>query len=160
MVFATARPITVPAPVGPPASTESPSGPRQLCPRCASALVTTYYEPECLPCGYAAYGSTPVGVSGRSKSLFATATKSVLRYVGDSPLLGDTLTYVQLKRVKNRVVYGVRCPFCSGSMEQSALSGKRKALPLPRIIEKIRFLFSIICCRDIMFASPMKLITN
>jgi hypothetical protein len=41
-------------------------------------------------------------------------------------MLADTLTYVQLKRVKNRVVYGVRCPFCSGSMEQSALSGKRK----------------------------------
>jgi len=126
MVFATARPITVPAPGGPPAATESPSGPRQLCPRCAAALVTTYYEPECLPCGYADYRSTPVGVNGRSRSLIATATKSVLRYVGDSPMLADTLTYVQLRRVKNRVVYGVRCPFCSGSMEQSALSGKRK----------------------------------
>jgi hypothetical protein len=126
MVFAIARPITVPAPVGPPASTEAPSGPRQPCPRCAGALATTYYEPECLQCGYADYESTPVGANGGNKSLIATATKFVLRYVGDSPMLADTLTYVQLKRLRNRVVYGVRCPFCSGSMEQSALSGKRK----------------------------------
>lgn len=125
MVFAIARPVTISDQVAPPASAGRTS-PRQLCPRCSATLTTTYYEPECLQCGYADYDSPAVGTSGRNKSLIATATKFVLRYVGDSKRLAETLTYVQLQRVKNRVVYGVRCPFCSGSMEQSALSGKRK----------------------------------
>ena len=126
MVSITASPITVPAPVIPRAPTGAPRGVAKLCPRCAASLFSGYDEPECLQCGYADYSSTPSGANKRNKSLIATATKFVLRYVGDSPMLAETLTYVQLRRLRNRVVYGVKCPFCSGSMEQSALSGKRK----------------------------------
>ena len=53
-------------------------------------------------------------------------TRYILRYVGEFPSLVETLTYVQLRRLRNRAVYVPTCPFCGGGMEQSSLSGKRR----------------------------------
>jgi lysyl-tRNA synthetase class I len=39
--------------------------------------------------------------------------------------LANTLIYVRLIRVRNRVVYAVNCPFCEKAMDQSSLSGTR-----------------------------------
>ncbi len=56
----------------------------------------------------------------------SAGTRSVLRYVGEFPTLSETLTQVKLVRLRNRVVYGVTCPFCGQAMTQSSLSGKRR----------------------------------
>jgi len=96
-----------------------------VCQRCESKMIITYEELECLLCGYVDYTYTPP-VKIRSKSIVSTGTRYVLRYVGDSKKLSETLTYVQLRRLRNRVVFGVRCPFCETEMEQSSLSGKRR----------------------------------
>ena len=66
------------------------------------------------------------GMSLRPKSILSTGTRYVLRYVGDSKSLSETLTYVKLERLRNRVVFGVKCPFCEKRMDQSSLSGKRR----------------------------------
>ena len=60
--------------------------------------------------------------------MISSGTRYVLRYVGDFPSLSETLTHVQLRRLRNRVVYSVTCPFCQGEMEQSSLSGKRREM--------------------------------
>ena len=54
----------------------------------------------------------------------------MFRYMGDAPKLAETLAYVQLRRLRNRIVFGVTCPFCATDveMEQSSLSGKRKEI--------------------------------
>ncbi len=85
-----------------------------------------YDEPECLQCGYVDYHYTPPASANGHKSLIGAGTRFILRYVGEFPSLVETLTYVQLRRLRNRVVYGVTCPFCGGDMEQSSLSGKRR----------------------------------
>lgn len=131
MVFAVAKPIVIPGPTGP-HSTGGESkdgesaGTRTVCPRCHARLMATYDEFECLQCGYVDYASPPRYSSNGVKSLISTATRFVVRYVGDFPALADTLTYVQLRRFRNRVIYRVRCPFCHGPMTQSSLSGKRR----------------------------------
>ena len=102
------------------------NGYRKICPRCDAKLRINYTEPECLQCGYVDYAYTPTHHNGAKKSIISTATRDVLRYVGDFPTLANTLTYVKLRRVRNRVVYGVICPFCSRPMAQSSLSGKRR----------------------------------
>ena len=97
-----------------------------ICPRCDTQLRINYDEPECLQCGYVDYAYTPPAVRRKPKSIISAGTRYVLRYVGDFPSLSERLTYVQLKRVRNRVVFGVTCPFCQRQMEQSSLSGKRR----------------------------------
>ena len=100
---------------------------RVVCPRCGSMLRINYDEPQCLPCGYVDYAYTaPAGSA--AKSVISTATRHILRYVGDFPALSETLTHVRLRRLRNRVVYDVRCPFCDTLMEQSSLSGKRREI--------------------------------
>ena len=114
------------APQKSPSSTTN--GHRKMCPRCNTVLRINYTEPECLQCGYADYTYTPTSHIETSKSIIGTATRDVLRYVGDFPKLSNTLTHVKLIRVRNRVVYGVKCPFCNKSMDQSSLSGKRRQI--------------------------------
>ena len=97
----------------------------KTCKRCGSRVVMGYYEPECLTCGYADYSHTSSLSSGRQKNVVNSATRFVLRYVGDFPVLSQTLAYVKLVRVRNRAAYAVTCPFCSKDMERSSLSGKR-----------------------------------
>ena len=101
---------------------------RTLCPRCDDTLVTGFHEPECLQCGYVHYGYVKPVKRGRPTNLVSAGTKYVLRYVGDSGPLAETLAYVQAVRLRNRAVYEVTCPFCEATMEQSSLSGKRRDL--------------------------------
>lgn len=100
-----------------------------LCPRCEASLVSNYYEPQCLQCGYVDYSYTPPTQIGR-RNLMSAATRYVFRYVGDAPKLTETLAHVQLRRLRNRVVFGVTCPLCDEDveMEQTSLSGKRKEI--------------------------------
>ena len=100
-----------------------------LCPRCEASLVSNYYEPQCLQCGYVDYSYTPPTQIGR-RNLMSAATRYVFRYVGDAPKLSETLAHVQLRRLRNRVVFGVTCPLCDHNveMEQTSLSGKRKEI--------------------------------
>ncbi len=105
----------------PPATTK----PLSLCPRCDSDLVISYHEPECLLCGFVDYAYTPVKRIG-TKSVVSDGARFILRYVGDFSSLSETLANVRLRRLRNRVIYGVECPFCGGQMDQSSLSGKRR----------------------------------
>ena len=100
-----------------------------LCPRCEASLVSNYYEPQCLQCGYVDYSYTPPTQIGR-RNLMSAATRYVFRYIGDAPKLAETLAHVQLRRLRNRVVFGVTCPLCDEDveMEQTSLSGKRKEI--------------------------------
>ena len=100
-----------------------------LCPRCEASLVSDYYEPQCLQCGYVDYSYTLPTQIGR-RNLMSAATRYVFRYVGDAPKLAETLAHVQLRRLRNRVVFGVTCPLCDEEveMEQTSLSGKRKEI--------------------------------
>lgn len=100
-----------------------------VCPRCEASLVSNYYEPQCLQCGYVDYSYTPPTQIGR-RNLMSAATRYVFRYVGDAPKLAETLAHVQLRRLRNRVVFGVTCPLCDHEveMEQTSLSGKRKEI--------------------------------
>jgi hypothetical protein len=102
------------------------AGGRQQCPRCCDTLVKGFNEPECLKCGYVDYGYVDRTKSVRPTNLVSAGTRYVLRYVGDSNGLMETLAYVQAVRLRNRAVYEVCCPFCSTTMEQSSLSGKRR----------------------------------
>ena len=99
---------------------------QMTCPRCKSRLSINYYEPECMLCGYVDYSHPPK--SSTNGSILSSGTRYVLRYVGQFSSLADTLTYVKLERVRNRVVYGVRCPFCTRPMSQTSLSGKRREI--------------------------------
>ena len=101
---------------------------RTHCPRCSTLLTMTYDELECLQCGYVDYMYVPQNLGKKKKSIVSTGTRFVLRYSGDFPSLRDTLTHVRLYRVRNRVVYGVNCPFCGRPMGQSSLSGKRREI--------------------------------
>ena len=99
------------------------------CPRCDASLVSSYYEPQCLQCGYVDYGFKPPARIGK-KNLMSSSTRYVFRYIGEAPLLAETLAHVQLRRLRNRIVFGVTCPFCDDDveMEQSSLSGRRKEI--------------------------------
>jgi hypothetical protein len=99
---------------------------RTNCPRCRARLRTVYHEPECLQCGYVDYDYVDEHPTNGRKSTVSTGTRYVLRYVGDFPSLVNTLTHTQLRRVGNRAVYHVGCPFCLKPMMQSSLSGKRR----------------------------------
>ena len=97
---------------------------KYLCPRCNTKLIIGYDEPECATCGYVDYEYEPP-VFINDKSILSSATKYILRYIGDFENLSNTTANVKSIRIKNRVVYAVECPFCSNPMEQSSLSGKR-----------------------------------
>lgn len=104
----------------------SPSKYRKTCPRCNSLLKINYYEPECMQCGYVDYSFTPSQSNKSKKTLLGAGTRYVLRYVGEFPSLKDTVAHVKLQRLRNRIIYGVCCPFCKLAMMQSSLSGKRR----------------------------------
>ena len=98
--------------------------PKHLCPRCQTKLIIGYDEPECSTCGYVDYEYEPRPTTD-NRSILSSATKFILRYIGDFENLSNTIANVKVVRVKNRVVYSVECPFCLNPMEQSSLSGKR-----------------------------------
>ena len=98
------------------------------CPRCHARLIKTYHEPECLQCGYQDYRFAGEAKRNGDQSLLSSATRYVVRYIGDSPSLRNVTTYVQAVRTGNRLAHEVECPFCPDKtiMEQSSLSGKRR----------------------------------
>jgi len=100
--------------------------PLQQCPRCHAKLVRDYDEPMCMKCGFQDYAHV-APTNGHGKSILSTATRYILRYVGDSRTLSESLAHVKVERLRNRVIYKVNCPFsdCQKTMEQSSLSGKR-----------------------------------
>ena len=116
--FAPAEPISDPV--------ASPAIPRPLyCRRCDSRMMMGYDEPQCLNCGYADYSYTRTTIPQSERNVISSATRYILRYVGDFHTLTETLTHVRVVRVRNRVDYAVNCPFCLKGMDQSSLSGKR-----------------------------------
>ena len=139
MVISVARPPTAPevngvTEVSKPstngAHTQSANGAHRknghICPRCSTHLSLSYDELGCVVCGFVDYSYTPPTSTKPKRSIVSTGTQYILRYVGDSPSLASTLTHAKLVRLRNRVVFGVKCPFCYGRMEQSSLSGKRR----------------------------------
>lgn len=101
--------------------------PHQVCPRCEASLIMTYNEPECIQCGFVDYKYVPPTPIS-AKNAMSSATRHIFRYMGDSPNLKETLVDAQLRRIRNRVVYDVTCPFCRSQMDQSSLSGKRREI--------------------------------
>lgn len=95
------------------------------CPRCNANLRVNYYEPECLRCGYVDYACSTVNQTRHS--IIGSGTRYVLRYVGECAALANLLAHVQLQLVRNRLVFGVECPFCGTSMTHSLLSSRRAA---------------------------------
>ena len=95
------------------------------CPRCSARLFVGYHEPECLQCGWVNYDHQ-APVQPQKKSILGSATRYILRYVGEFPALSETLAHVKVVRLRNRAVYGVACPFCTKPMTQTSLSGKRR----------------------------------
>jgi ribosomal protein L37E len=95
------------------------------CRRCGTRMYKGYDEFKCVMCGYADYQSHPTGYEHRTTNIVSSATRFVVRYIGDSHVLDQTLTHARLVRLNNRAVYEVRCPFCKQEMERSSLSGKR-----------------------------------
>ena len=130
MVSILAKPETTQASDNAEVQTEAPNRLSQpnsmICPRCQGKLRITYEEPECLQCGFVDYTYTPDPAIRPKKSIVSTGTHYILRYVGDFPSLSNVLTHVKLRRERNRVVFGVACPFCKQAMVQSSLSGKRR----------------------------------
>lgn len=105
---------------------EVPADYERKCPRCEAQLRLNYEELVCLQCGFVDYDYVPPRARRKKKTVISDGTRYVLRYVGDFESLSQTLTQVQLQRMRNRVVYSVSCPFCSKPMIQSSLSGKRR----------------------------------
>ena len=116
-------PVSMQVAVAPKTGTRPPL---LICPRCDARLTFNYDEPICLQCGYVKYDYAAPDQIRRKTNLMSAGTRSVLRYVGDFATLAETLTQVKLVRLRNRVVYGVTCPFCNQAMTQSSLSGKRR----------------------------------
>ena len=84
MVTAIAKPFAAPVPnVVESIPRESSNGAvaerRTVCPRCESRLRTSYFEPECIQCGYADYSYRPV--NGVKKGIINSGTRYVIRYV-------------------------------------------------------------------------------
>ena len=100
-----------------------------MCPRCDASLVSRYDEPQCLQCGYVDYSYSPPTRIGK-RNLMSSSTRYVFRYIGEFPKFAETLAHVQVRRLRNRIVFGVTCPFCKDDvdMEQTSLSGKRKQI--------------------------------
>ena len=99
------------------------------CPKCSSRLHVSFEDAECLRCGYVDYEYVPPYHENTSKnSIISTGTRYVIRYIGEFSALTQVVTHVKVYRIRNRVVYGVSCPFCGSGMSQSSLSGKRREI--------------------------------
>ncbi len=95
------------------------------CPRCGARLWMSYEEPECVQCGYVDYSYDARAASDRKKGVISTGTEFVVRYVGDFASMANMVLRVKLMRNGNRLVYGMRCPFCGDAMRLSSLGVKR-----------------------------------
>ena len=98
------------------------------CPKCSSLLRVNYQDAECLNCGFVDYDYVAPEQEKKGNTLIGTGTRYVIRYIGEFDALSDVVTHVKVYRVRNRVMYGVSCPFCGSGMAQSSLSGKRREI--------------------------------
>ena len=98
------------------------------CPKCSARLTINFDESECLSCGFVDYEYFSPRTIQERNSIISTGTRYVLRYIGEFPALTEVVTHVKVYRVRNRAVFGVRCPFCGSGMSQSSLSGKRREI--------------------------------
>lgn len=102
---------------------------KKFCPKCNSRLTVNYDESECLNCGYVDHDYvSPIVENKNSYSVIGSGTRFIIRYMGDFESLEETVTHVKVYRVRNRVMYGVRCPFCGEAMAQSSLSGRKREI--------------------------------
>jgi hypothetical protein len=132
------KPATPRVPIAPRRLRPSLPGPERnskenktRCPKCTALLRVNFDEAECLSCGFVDYEYSPPETENEHEhkpSLISTGTRYVLRYIGEFPALIEVVTHVKVYRVRNRAVFGVRCPFCGGTMAQSSLSGKRREM--------------------------------
>ena len=78
---------------------------KYLCPRCNTKLIIGYDEPECATCGYVDYEYEPPVIIN-DKSILSSATKYILRYIGDFENLSNNLysKYIAIKESKNPII--------------------------------------------------------
>ena len=98
------------------------------CPKCSARLTINFDESECLSCGFVDYEYFSPRTIQERNSIISTGTRYVLRYIGEFPALTEVVTHVKVYRVRNRAVFGVRCPFCGSGRSQSSLSGTRREI--------------------------------
>ena len=113
---------------GSPGYDSTPTPNKVHCPKCSARLTVTFDEAECLSCGFVDYEYSAPQIVQETNSIISTGTRYVLRYIGEFPTLSEVVTHVKVYRVRNRAVFGVRCPFCGSGMSQSSLSGKRREI--------------------------------
>jgi len=85
-------------------------------------------------CGFVDYNFTPRPQP--SRSLLATGTHFLVRYIGSFPAMKERLVHVHAVRGSGvaKIRHDANCPFCGRSMEAVALSIKRKQICEDRYI--------------------------
>lgn len=110
--------------------------PANTCPKCSNTMRNAYadQEPECWMCGYVDYSFVPR--VERTKSILATGTKYLVRYIGGFPKMKERLVEIQAVRGTGvaKIRHNTTCPFCGMNMEAVALSIKRKQISEDRYI--------------------------
>jgi len=116
--------VTVPVPA------PEPKAPKTHCPRGHGQLYSQYDDLVCVHCGFREYLTPKVTERKNGHNLVSAGTLYVIRYCGDAATLQNTLLKIKAIKIRNRVGFLVKCPFCNANriMEQASLSGKgRKA---------------------------------
>ena len=75
-----------------------------LCPKCSSIIVRTYYEPQCLQCGYVDYSTPLEKIESPGSTVVGSATRYMVRYKGHSENFKEKLAHVKVVREKNRII--------------------------------------------------------
>ena len=96
------------------------------CPRCTARLFENYDELLCVRCGYTDYSRPAHRSTTGTRNALNAATIWIVRYVGDSPNLGNTLTQVRTERSGYCIAYKVTCPYCNSTMSQSSRRSSRR----------------------------------
>ncbi|MDA1188403.1 MAG: hypothetical protein O2854_01800 [Chloroflexi bacterium] len=98
------------------------------CPRGHGKLYSQYDEMVCVHCGFRDYFTIKPGDRKNGHNLVSAGTLYVIRYCGDASTLKNTLLKIKAIKIRNRVGFLVKCPFCTEKriMEQASLSGKRR----------------------------------
>ncbi|MBM3945723.1 MAG: hypothetical protein FJ317_09615 [SAR202 cluster bacterium] len=125
--FVSATPIT-PLPQRAPQEPQIPVKRLKDCPRGHGRLYSQYDELVCVHCGFRDYTPSHINRSKNGHNLVSAGTVYVIRYCGDAPTLQNTLLKIKAVKIRNRVGFLVKCPFCEKKqlMEQASLSGKRR----------------------------------
>ncbi len=86
--------------------------PANTCPKCSNTMRNAYadQEPECWMCGYVDYSFVPR--VERTKSILATGTKYLVRYIGGFPKMKERLVEIQAVRGTGvaKIRHNTTCP--------------------------------------------------